>query len=154
MVCHSTQTRKNRLTLGIGRPAAESSKSGTASPIVSFRQVRSVVSILDGSAVAVAFSSPDSAAVSLYPSSVSATLLARKYCTTCSGNGSDAVALNSEGVVEELEAIVQFAEMDAMSAATVLLSDTTWKVVFCVLDENAAWARGPPGREELLGSPY
>ena len=90
----------------------------------------------------------------LYPSSVSATLLARKYCTVCSGSGSLAFALNAVGAVEKLEAMVQLEEMEAMSAATVLLSETTWKVVFCVLEEKAACASGPPGRDELFGSPY
>ena len=43
---------------------------------------------------------------------------------------------------------------ERMSEVTVLLSDTTWNVVFVVLDENAACTKGPPGRLELLGSPY
>ena len=62
--------------------------------------------------------------------------------------------MNDAGVLDEFVANEQFAEMDAMSETTVLLSDTTWKVEFVVFEENAAWVSAPPGRLELLGSPY
>ena len=49
---------------------------------------------------------------------------------------------------------VQFAVIEVTSDATVELSEIMWKVVFVELDEKAACTMGPPGREELLGSPY
>ena len=53
-----------------------------------------------------------------------------------------------------MDAKVQLEEMDAMRATTVLLSATTWNVELVVLEEKAACVIGPPGRLELLGSPY
>lgn len=51
-----------------------------------------------------------------------------------------AAPLNADGVLEEFDAKEeeQFAEMEAMSETTVLLSATTWKVELEVFDENAA----------------
>lgn len=50
---------------------------GTASPMVKFRQLSSVVSTPEGSGTAVVFGSFPSATVLLYPSNVNTTLLAR-----------------------------------------------------------------------------
>ncbi len=148
-----TYTSPTKPMLGIGSPDAESAKSGTASPIVAFRQSRRAVSMPDGSGGGVV-SLPASASVLLYPSSVSETLLARKYCTACSGSGSVALPLNGADAVEELAATVQFMRTDAMSETTVVLSATMWNVVLVVFEENAACAMAPPGRLELFGSPY
>lgn len=49
---------------------------------------------------------------------------------------------------------VQFVWMDEMSEVTVVLSERTWNVVFDVAEIKVACAMGPPGRLELLGSPY
>jgi len=76
----STHTSTRPYMLG-GPDRTPASTSGTARPIVSFKHVSSVVSVPFGSgaagALALGIWVPFSAVVSLYPSSVRTTLLAR-----------------------------------------------------------------------------
>lgn len=62
-----------------------SSANGIAIAIVVFKQSNRFESIPLGNGVTVAFASLENTALLLYPSMLSAALLARKYCTICSG---------------------------------------------------------------------
>lgn len=53
-----------------------------------------------------------------------------------------------------LRLVEQASIMDSMRDVVVALSAMTWSVVFSVADWKGAWKRGPPGRDELLESPY
>lgn len=131
---------------------------GTAAPIVELRQSSSCLSTYAGSETAFAFAlaSEASAAVLLYPSSVSTTLLARKYWIAPSGRGSDVALPYGVGDVDELLANLpeQLAVMEPMRATTVLLSAMMWKVEFDEGELNAACISGPPVRFVFFGSPY
>ena len=48
----------------------------------------------------------------------------------------------------------QFVLMEEIRDVTVVLSERTWKVVFEEEEIKFACAMAPPGRLELLGSPY
>jgi len=72
----STQAKPTSPIFGAAHRISAPSTRGTASAMVWFKQSNSVVSIFVGNGVSVVPSGAN-AAVSLYPSSVSATLLAR-----------------------------------------------------------------------------